>query len=99
VLVEQLKATRKVYSREGIMIDEVPDQIIRQKASIAILEWLEGKPRELQMQVKADFKNFPELVDRLNSSEAYREALASLQKTVQGKEITPTLPTRNAETG
>jgi hypothetical protein len=89
VLARQLEATRKVYDK-GIVIDEVPDQIVQQKAAIAILEWLEGKPRELQIHVGGKFEDLTELQNRVIQSEAFKQITS--QKAVEGKVIPPALP-------
>jgi hypothetical protein len=87
VLVDQMKAMRDVYY-EGEVVGQVPDQIIRQKAAIAILEWLEGKPREFQINVSGKPEDYAEILQRARETSAWK----SLQKTVQGKEIPPALP-------
>jgi hypothetical protein len=89
VLVRQLEATRKIY-QNGICIDEVPDQIVQQKAAIAILEWLEGKPRELQIHLGAQFEDLAELQQRVEQSQAFKQIVSS-QKMVKGNVIPPAL--------
>jgi hypothetical protein len=88
VLVDQLEATKGVYY-EGERVDTVPDEIVRQKAAVAILEWLEGKPRELQMVVSGNFTDFNTVIEKVKSSPAMMAALGplkSLQNTAQGEE-------------
>jgi hypothetical protein len=97
VLIDQLKATRKIYDK-GVCVDEVPDQIVRQKAAIAILEWLEGKPRELQLQVTGGFDDLGEMLTKIRNSDEWQR-LNSQQKTVQGKEIPPELTDAAREDG
>jgi hypothetical protein len=80
-LIDQLSATRKIY-HQGICVDEVPDQVIRQKAAIAILEWLHGKPREFQMQVTGGFDDLGEMLAKIKGSDEWQR-LHSQQKTVQ----------------
>ena len=80
VLVDQLSATKGVYYN-GLKIDEVPDEIIRQKAAIAILEWLEGKPRELQIQMTGSPDDFQAMVAKYAHLEKeYSQKQESLQK-------------------
>ncbi len=80
VLIDQLKATRGIY-HNGVKVDEVPDQVIRQKAAIAILEWLHGKPREFQMQVTGGYDDLGDMLAKLRGSDEW--ARISGQKTVQ----------------
>lgn len=68
----------KPVTKGGIVSDWVPDEMIRQKAAIAILEWLHGKPRELQVQVCGDFEDLQALRERIAS-------LPSLQNTLEGQ--------------
>ena len=91
VLVDQLEATRNVY-HNGTLVDTVPDQIIRQKAAIAILEWLEGKPRELQMQITGKVESFSDLLERLRQSPLAREKLGSSLFALENKQSAPALP-------
>ena len=76
-LVGQLTAMKPV-TKNGIITSWIPDEIIRQKAAIAILEWLHGKPRELQVQVRGDFEDLEALRARMAS-------LPSLQNTSEGQ--------------
>ena len=94
VLIDQLSAVKGIY-RNGVKIDEVPDEIIRQKAAIAILEWLHGKPRELQLQMSGDVEDFASMLERFRDSRFLPESY--LQKTVQGKEIPPASPDAGRE--
>ena len=97
VLVDQLKATRNVY-HQGILVDTVPDQKIRQDAAKLLLEWLEGKPRELQVRVTGKPDDFADMLRRFRGSDEFqRVAPESLQKTVQGKEIKPSAPPATIE--
>jgi hypothetical protein len=101
VLVGQLRAM-KPFAHNGVIVDWVPDEIIRQKAAIAILEWLHGKPREFQMQVRGEFEDLESLMQRMQQTPAGRAALArdSLQKTVHfGQEISPVLSDAAREKG
>jgi hypothetical protein len=90
-LVGQLKAMRPI-TVQGVVADWVPDETIRQKAAIAILEWLHGKPREFQVQMRGDFEDLQTLLEAMKHSPASQ---ASLQKTVDCKEVTPALPPHN----
>ena len=94
VLADQLKALKPLKNPQGQITEWVPDEIIRQKAAIAILEWLEGKPRELQIQVTGKPEDFSDMLQRYQQSPAFQKIVAtdeSLQKTILGKEITPAL--------
>ena len=94
VLVDQLKAMKAIKNSQGFVTEWVPDEIIRQKAAIAILEWLEGKPRELQIQMQGNVDDFQAMVAKYAQLEQ-----ESLQKTVQGQEIPPGLPDATREEG
>jgi hypothetical protein len=99
VLVDQLSAMKTVF-HNGVAVGEVPDEIIRQKAAIAILEWLEGKPRELHIQMRGDFDDLAEMQRRLQGSpEAKRCLPDSLQAVQGGREIPPALPDATSEEG
>jgi hypothetical protein len=84
-LVGQLKAMKPI-THNGVIVDWIPDEVIRQKAAIAILEWLHGKPREFQMQMRGDSEDLQSLLQAMRNSPASQ---ASLQKTVEGREIPP----------
>jgi hypothetical protein len=88
-LVDGLRATRKIY-HQGVCVDEVPDELARHKNAVAILEWLEGKPRELQIHLGAKFEDLTELQDRVMQSEAFKQITS--QKVVEGEVIPPALP-------
>jgi hypothetical protein len=92
VLRDARKATHQVYDTKTKKLKRVPDHKTRLAATTLSRAYHEGKPVERSVSAKGDFKDFPELVDRLNDSQAYREALGSLQKTVDCKEVTPALP-------
>jgi hypothetical protein len=85
-LVDGLKATRKIY-HQGVCVDEVPDELARHKNAVAILEWLEGKPRELQIHVGGNFEDLASLQARVEKSPAFAR-IVEAQKAVQGKETT-----------
>jgi hypothetical protein len=71
------------------------DQIVQQKAAIAILEWLEGKPRELQIQLGAKFEHLLDLQARVSQSPAFQQITS--QKAVEGKVIPPALPVQSPQ--
>jgi hypothetical protein len=81
-LVDGLKATRKIY-HQGVCVDEVPDELARHKNAVAILEWLEGKPRELQVSIHGDFEDLASLQQRVAQSPAFKQLTESSQKTVE----------------
>jgi hypothetical protein len=91
-LGEQLNATKKMWDVNAKCLIDIPDEKIRQDAALAILAYKWGRPVERQISASGDFKDFPDLVNRLNSSAAFRESYASLEKPVEGKEVTSALP-------
>jgi hypothetical protein len=88
-LVGQMEALRPV-TFQGKITEWVPDEKIRHMAYIAILEWLHGKPRELQVQFRGDYDDLQKmLAERIAHSRAAQD---SLHNTVLGKEIIKELP-------
>jgi hypothetical protein len=77
VLADQLEAMRNVY-HNGICVDKVPDEKIRQGASKLLLEWLEGKPRELQVQVSGNVDDFATMLEKFRSSPEAKRLLPEL---------------------
>jgi len=92
VLRDAKKATHHVFDTKTKKLKKVPDHKTRLAATTLSRAYHEGKPVERSIQANGDFKDFPGLIERLNASESYREALRSLQKTVDCKEVTPALP-------
>jgi hypothetical protein len=68
--------------------------MVRQKASIAILEWLEGNPRELQIQMSGKPDDFADMLRRFRDYPEFQRGVTdeSLKKVVLGQEIPPALP-------
>ena len=71
VLVDQMKAMKAIRNASGEVSNWVPDEIIRQKAAIAILEWLEGKPRELQIQVHGTPEDFDKVLEIARQTQSH----------------------------
>ena len=94
VIREAKLATHRVYDFELKKGIDVPDHKTRLAATMLDLAYREGKPVERQISAHAGAKDFPELLRRLQQSEAYKaiEDSDSSQKTVEGKEIPPALP-------
>jgi hypothetical protein len=92
VIREAKLATHRVYDFELKKGIDVPDHKTRLAATMLDLAYREGKPVERQISAHADAKDFPELLRRLQQSEAYKAIEDSEQKTVQGKEVPPALP-------
>jgi hypothetical protein len=96
--IKEAKQANHVYiTKDGIV--EVPDHKTRLAAVALERAYDEGTPIARSISAHADFKDFPDLIDRLNSSAAFRESYASLQKPVDCKEVTPALPPHDAATG
>jgi len=93
-LGEQLDATKPMWDVVQKKMIDLPDERIRQDAALTILAYKWGKPVERSLSAHADANDFPELLRRLQQSEAAKaiEDSESLQKTVEGKEIEPALP-------
>jgi hypothetical protein len=84
VLVDQLEATKEIYDPGSHGWREVPDGDLRHKAAVKLLEWLEGKPRELQVSIHGDFEDLASLQSRVAKSPAFKQLTESSQKTVEG---------------
>lgn len=91
-LGQQLDATKKMWDVNAKCLIEIPDEKIRQDAALAILAYKWGRPVERQINAHANVSDFPDLLRRLQQSEAYRALENAEQKTVLGREITPGLP-------
>jgi hypothetical protein len=89
VLREAKAATHRIYDPATKQLIEVPDHKTRLAAVTLELAYTEGRPIERQISVSGDVDDFAAMLEKARNSPA---ALASLQKTVLGKEIAPTLP-------
>jgi Cft2 family RNA processing exonuclease len=83
VLVDQLNATKEVYDPGTHGWRTVPDGDLAHKAAVKLLEWLEGKPRELQVSIHGDFEDLASLQSRVAQSPAFKQLEQSSQKTVE----------------
>ena len=99
VIREAKLATHRVYDFELKKGIDVPDHKTRLAATMLDLAYREGKPVERQISAHANANDFPELLRRLQHSEAYKAIEDSSQKTVEGKEIPPALPDAAREQG
>ena len=93
VLVDQLNATKEVYDPGTHGWRTVPDGDLAHKAAVKLLEWLEGKPRELQVSIHGDFEDLASLQSRVAHSPAFKQLEQSSQKTVEV--IPPALPVQS----
>jgi hypothetical protein len=91
VIREAKLATHRVYDFELKKGIDVPDHKTRLAATMLDLAYREGKPVERQISAHTDAQDFPELLRRLQQSEAHKAIEDSEQKTVDGKAVTPTL--------
>jgi len=91
-LGEQLDATKPMWDVVQKKMIDIPDERIRQDAALTILAYKWGKPKEQHLNINADVSDFPDLLRRLQASEAAKAIDDSEQKTVEGKEIEPALP-------
>ena len=98
-LGEQLDATKPMWDVVQKKMIDLPDERIRQDAALTILAYKWGKPVEQKLSLSADATDFPELLRRLQQSEAAKAIEDSSQKTVEGKEIPPALPDAAREQG
>ena len=94
-LGEQLNATKPMWSVVEKKMINIPDEKIRQDAAIMILAYKWGKPVERSLTAHVDQNDFQAMVAKYAQLERER----SLQKTVQGKEIPPTLPEPASDKG
>jgi hypothetical protein len=88
VWIDGMRATKPIYER-GKRVGEEPDWKERRENAALIIAYLEGKPVEKQIQAHGDFEDLQTLLEAMKHSPASQ---ASLQKTVEGKEIEPALP-------
>jgi hypothetical protein len=89
VLREAKAATHRVYDPATKQLIEVPDHKTRLAAVTLELAYTEGRPIERQISVHGDVDDFEAMLEKARNSPAFME---SLQNTVLGKEIAPTLP-------
>jgi hypothetical protein len=75
---------------------QIPDEKIRQDAALAILAYEWGTPVQRSISASGDFEDLESLLEAMKHSPA---AQASLQKTVEGKEVRPELPYSAREEG
>jgi hypothetical protein len=88
-LGQQLNATKKIWDPSVKELIDIPDEKIRFDAAVMILAYKWGKPVERSISAHADFEDLGSLLQAMKDSPASQ---ASLQKTVEGKAIEPTLP-------
>jgi len=89
VIRQAKRATHRIYDGEQKRLIETPDHKTRLAAVALDLAYREGKPVERQITVHGGMDDFQTMLEKARNSPA---ALASLQKTVLGKEIAPALP-------
>src|SRR6516225_5474405 len=74
-LGEQLNATKKIWDMNAKCLIDIPDEKIRQDAALAILAYKWGKPVERNVNVNADVKDFPAMIDQLTASSPAFQAI------------------------
>jgi hypothetical protein len=89
VLREAKAATHRVYDPATKQLIEVPDHKTRLAAVTLELAYTEGRPIERQISVSGDVDDFAAMLEKAKQSPAFMD---SLQKSVIGNEIAPTLP-------
>ena len=89
VLREAKAATHRVYDPATKQLIEVPDHKTRLAAVTLELAYTEGRPIERQISVSGDVEDFAAMLEKAKQSPAFMD---SLQKSVLGNEIAPTLP-------
>jgi hypothetical protein len=72
---------------------QISDEKIRQDAALAILAYEWGTPVQRSISASGDFEDLQTLLEAMKHSPAAQHH--SLQKTVEGKEVTPALPPHN----
>ena len=92
VLRDARKACHHVYDTKKKKLVKVPDHKTRLAATTLSRAYHEGKPVERNLNLTADASDFPDLLRRLQQSEAYKAIEGSSQKSVDCKEVTPALP-------
>ena len=92
VLRDAKKACHHVYDTKKKKLVKVPDHKTRLAATTLSRAYHEGKPLEKSISLKGDLEDFPAMLAKLKQSSIYQEKFSE-QKTVEGKEIPPALPT------
>jgi ribosomal protein L22 len=88
VLRDAKKATHHVYDTKKKKLVKVPDHKTRLAATTLSRAYHEGKPVERSITLQGDVDDFATMLEKARKSPAF---LDSLQKTVLGQEIAPTL--------
>ena len=89
VIRQAKRATHRIYDGEQKRLIEVPDHKTRLAAVTLELAYTEGRPIERQISVSGDVDDFAAMLEKARQSPAFMD---SLQKSVIGNEIAPTLP-------
>jgi hypothetical protein len=89
VLRDAKKACHHVYDTKKKKLVKVPDHKTRLAATTLSRAYHEGKPIERTISASGDFEDLQSLLEAMRQSPASQ---ASLQKTVDGKEVRPELP-------
>ena len=92
VLRDAKKACHHVYDTKKNRLVKVPDHKTRLAATTLSRAYHEGEPVERSISAQGSLTDMKELLSRVHTSPAYQE---SLQKKVQGEEVTPTLPSHD----
>ena len=82
VLRDARKACHHVYDTKKKKLVKVPDHKTRLAATTLSRAYHEGKPVERNLNLTADASDFPDLLRRLQQSEAYEAIEGSSQKSV-----------------
>ena len=89
VLRDAKKATHHVYDTKKKKLVKVPDHKTRLAATTLSRAYHEGKPVERSISLQGDVDDFAAMLEKARQSPAFMD---SLQKSVLGNEIAPTLP-------
>jgi|SRR5581483_10987278 len=95
VIREAKNAVHRIYDKDSKSLVEVPDHKTRLAAVTLDLAYREGTPVARSISATGSLRDMKELLDRTDSSPAYLE---SLQKELEGKEVTLALPAHDTET-
>lgn len=85
VLRQAKRATHQIFDTQTKKLKKVPDHKTRLAATTLSRAYHEGKPIERSIALHGDADDFAAMLEKARNSPA---ALESLQKTVEGKEIT-----------
>jgi hypothetical protein len=96
VLREARHAVHHIYDQKQKCLIPVPDHKTRLAATTLSRAYHEGKPIERTISASGDFEDLQSLLEAMKNSPA---AQASLQKTVEGREIPPALADAATEEG